>query len=228
MAIKLTGKFKTAFPDGKPADKKDAKDAKDAPKSDDTNSLKTATAEGAVVLIADSDLINDQVCVQVQDILGYKVVQMPNGNLNLVQSLVEQLSGDSNLISLRSRASMSRPFTRVREMQAAAQKKYQDEIQKLEASLSETQRKLNELQANKKDAQQKFILSKEQQQELENFRKQESDAKKHLKDVRKELAKETDRMEFWTKVINIAAMPVLVAITGLVLAVVKRKKTAAR
>jgi len=166
--------------------------------------------------------------VQVQDILGYKVVQMPNGNLNLVQSLVEQLSGDSNLISLRSRASMSRPFTRVREMQAAAQKKYQDEIQKLEASLSETQRKLNELQANKKDAQQKFILSKEQQQELENFRKQESDAKKHLKDVRKELAKETDRMEFWTKVINIAAMPVLVAITGLVLAVVKRKKTAAR
>ena len=228
LAIKLTGKFKTAFPDGKPADKKDAKDAKDAPKSDDTNSLKTATAEGAVVLIADSDLINDQVCVQVQDILGYKVVQMPNGNLNLVQSLVEQLSGDSNLISLRSRASMSRPFTRVREMQAAAQKKYQDEIQKLEASLSETQRKLNELQANKKDAQQKFILSKEQQQELENFRKQESDAKKHLKDVRKELAKETDRMEFWTKVINIAAMPVLVAITGLVLAVVKRKKTAAR
>ncbi|MEI7817602.1 MAG: pyridoxine 5'-phosphate synthase, partial [Desulfuromonadales bacterium] len=68
-----------------------------------------------------------------------------------------------------SRASMSRPFTRVREMQAAAQKKYQDEIQKLEASLSETQRKLNELQANKKDAQQKFILSKEQQQELENI-----------------------------------------------------------
>lgn len=228
LAIKLTGKFKTAFPDGKPAEKSDSKDAKDTAKSADTNSLKTATADGAVVLIADSDLINDQVCVQVQDILGYKVVQMPNGNLNFVQSIVEQLAGDSSLISLRSRASMSRPFTRVREMQAAAQKKYQEEIQKLEASLNETQQKVNALQANKQDNQQKFILSKEQQQELDNFRKQEAEAKKHLKQVRKELAKETDRMEFWTKVVNIAAMPVLVAFTGLVFAVVKRKKTAAR
>ena len=173
-------------------------------------------------------MINDQVCVDVQDVLGYKIVRTPNGNLNLVQSLIEQLSGDSSLISLRSRTSLSRPFTRVRDMQAAAQQKYQAKIKELETSLAETQRKLGELQSTKQDAQQRFILSPEQQREVEKFRETEASAKKDLKELRKTLAKDTDSLEFWTKVINIAAMPGLVAITGVVLAVVKRKKTAAK
>jgi ABC-type uncharacterized transport system involved in gliding motility auxiliary subunit len=232
LAIRLAGKFKTAFPDGKPQEKKDdkSKDAQDADKKADDSGkqLKESTGEGIVILVGDSDLINDQVCVQVQDVLGYKVVNMPNGNLNFVQSLIEQLSGDSNLITLRSRASMNRPFTRVRNMEAAAEQKYQARIKELEGSLADTQRKLQELQSNKQDAQQRFILSPEQQKEVEKFRATEASAKKDLKELRKNLRKDTDSLEFRTKVINIAAMPVLVAITGVVLAVLKRKKTAAK
>ena len=41
-----------------------------------------------------------------------------NGNLNFVQSAVEQLSGDDDLISARSRASMNHPFTRLKDMEA--------------------------------------------------------------------------------------------------------------
>jgi ABC-type uncharacterized transport system involved in gliding motility auxiliary subunit len=226
LAVRLTGKFKTAFPDGPP---KPAKDEKDEAKSQPTEpQLKEAKADGVVILVGDSDLLSDQVCVQVREILGYRMVQPMNGNLNLVQSFVEQLAGDNDLISLRSRASLDRPFTRLKKMEAKAGEEWKDKLKDLEAKKSETERKISELQSSKAGAQQKFILSPEQQQELENYQKAVADVNKDLKSVRKKLRMETDALEFWTKVANIGAMPALVAVTGLVLAIVKRKRTAAQ
>ena len=229
VAIRLTGKFKTAFPDGKP--KADAKaEEKDAPAekpASDGGSLKESAAENAVVLVADADLLQDQVSVEVQNFFGQRILRPLNDNLNFVQSLVEQLSGDSNLINLRSRASMNRPFTRINEMRARADENYRGKIKEMEDSLAEAQRKLNELQQSKQTGQ-RFILSPEQQAEIEKFRKKESEVKIGLKEERKKLKKDTDALEFKTKVINIAAMPMAVAVAGLALAMVKRKRTAAK
>jgi len=143
LAVRLTGKFKTAFPDGPP---KPAKEDKDNAQSKEPQ-LKESNGNGVVILVGDSDMLNDQVCVQVQEILGYRMVRPMNGNLNLVQSFVEQLSGDSALISLRSRASLDRPFTRLREMQANAGREYEAKLKELEASKEETERKISELQS---------------------------------------------------------------------------------
>jgi ABC-type uncharacterized transport system involved in gliding motility auxiliary subunit len=224
LVVRLTGKFKTAFPDGppKPAKEDAANDQSKTPQ------LKEATGNGVVILAADSDMLNDQVCVRVQEFLGYRMVQPINGNLNLVESFVEQLSGDSDLISLRSRASLDRPFTRLKEMQAKAGREWEAKLKELEESKAETERKISELQSHKQGNEQRFILSPEQQKELENYQKTVADANKELKSVRKKLAKETDALEFWTKVANIGAVPVLVALTGVVLAMVKRKRTAAK
>jgi len=62
LAVRLTGKFKTAFPDGKPRpeDKTKAGPAKDAAP------LKESAAENAVVLVGDSDFINDGAAVQIR------------------------------------------------------------------------------------------------------------------------------------------------------------------
>src|SRR5204863_408115 len=81
-------------------------------------------ADGVVILVGDSDMIFDPVCVQVQNIFGQKIVIPQNGNLNLAQSMVEQLAGDSNLISVRSRATLNRPFTVVKKMEERAQESY--------------------------------------------------------------------------------------------------------
>jgi ABC-type uncharacterized transport system involved in gliding motility auxiliary subunit len=224
LAVRLTGKFKTAFPNGPPPP---AKDDKQNTQAKDPQ-LKESTDSPVVILIGDTDMLNDQVCVQVQEILGYRMVRPMNGNLNLVQSLVEQLSGDSDLINLRSRASLDRPFTRLREMEAKAGRQWEEKVKELETSKAETERKISELQSRKSGVEQKFILSPEQQKELENYQKTVADANKELKSVRKKLAKDTDALEFWTKVANIGVMPALVALTGVVLAVVKRKRTAAR
>jgi ABC-type uncharacterized transport system involved in gliding motility auxiliary subunit len=226
MAVRLTGKFKTAFPDGPPKPGKDDKEeAKDQSKE---TQLKESKTDSVVILVADTDMLADQVCVQVQNFMGYRMVRPMNGNLNLMQSFVEQLAGDNDLITLRSRASLNRPFTRLKEMEAKAGREYEDKLKELENKKSETERKISELQAAKSGSEQKFILSPEQQKELANYQETVAQANKDLKDTRKKLRKETDSLEFWTKVVNIGAMPVLVAATGLVLAMYKRKRTAAK
>ena len=226
LAVRLSGKFKTAFPDGKPAAKPDPanKDAAPEPKGD---VLKESKTDGYVVLVGDSDMIYDQFCVQVQNFFGQKIVTPQNGNLTLLQNMVDQMSGDSDLIGLRSRAVSTRPFTVVKRMQAEAEDRFRAKIKEVESSLQVTQQRLNELQQSK-DKSQKFIMSPEQQQELANFRKKEAEAKRELKEVRKSLRKEIDSLENRLKWINIAAMPFLVTLSGVALAVVKRKKTAAK
>ena len=180
-----------------------------------------------VVLVGDTDLLYDQFAAQVQEIFGQKMVFPRNGNLNLVQNLVEQLAGDSNLISVRSRATMNRPFTLVKKMQAEAEERYRSKIKELEKSLSDTQTRLNELQKSKEKGQ-RFILSPEQQAEIQKFQQKQGEAKKELKQVRKNLRREIDSLENRLKWVNIAGMPILVTITGLSLAMIKRKKTAAK
>ena len=68
------------------------------------------------------------------------------------------------------------------------------------------------------------ILTAEQQAELENFRQKAAETRRALKDLRKNLRVETDRLEFWTKVINIALVPLLVTAVGLVFALLRRRR----
>ena len=226
LAIKLSGKFKTAFPNGKPdaAPPAPGDEKKDAPKSD---ALKEAKEDNHVILVADADMLADQFCVQVQDFFGQRVVIPRNGNVNLAQNFVEQMAGDTALMNTRSRAIVQRQFTRVRDMQLKAEDAYREKIKGLEESLQKTQAKLNELQRNKEKGQ-RFVMSPEQQKELENFRKQEAGVKVELKLLRRDLRQEVESMENRLKWMNIAGMPFLVTIGGIGLAMVKRRRTAAR
>lgn len=223
LALRLTGKFKSAFPDGPPG-------------SADTNApagstavsghLKEGEKETAVVLVADSDIIYDQFVARV---FGPGLAFPMNGNLAFVQSVVEQNAGDENLIAVRSRATMNRPFTRIRSMQAAAEERYRSKIRDLETSLHEAQNRLSELQqAKEQTGQQRMILSPEQQAEITKFRERQAQVNKELREVRKDLKKEVDSLENQLKWINIAGMPLVVTLAGISLALVKRKKTAAK
>ena len=228
LAIRLAGKFKTAFPDGRPDDKKDDADKKDEKKEDKKAGLLTeCKQDNAVVLVGDADMLYDAFCVQVQNVFGQKIAIPRNSNLNLAQNLVEEMAGDSNLIGTRSRGTLNRPFTVVREMQAKAERKWQDELGKLEKQHQEVQTKISELQA-KKEGSQRFILSKEQQEEITKLRTEQAKAGKRLKEVRKELRQDIDSLETRLKWLNIISIPVAVAIVGIVFAVIRNKRRSAK
>jgi ABC-type uncharacterized transport system involved in gliding motility auxiliary subunit len=223
LAVQLSGKFKTAFPNGRPTAKGETNAL--APTAE---SLKESKSETQVVLVADTDMLNDQIVAQVQNFFGQKVITPRFGNLTFVQSLVEKLSGDSNLISVRSRATVNRPFTLVQKMEAAAQEEYRGKIKALTDSQQEIERKLTELVQQKGGTGQQVILPPEQQKEIENFRKQQVETSKHLKQIRKEFRQEIDSLQNRLKAINLLAMPAAVALCGITIAVFKRKRTAAK
>jgi ABC-type uncharacterized transport system involved in gliding motility auxiliary subunit len=233
LAVRLTGKFKTAFANGKPA----------APPADPANPnatptptpstsstpvpLKEATNEGVVVLIGDADFAFDTIAGNEQQVLTQTVFSPTNGNLNFIESSVEMLAGDSNLMSIRSRASANRPFLVVNQMEAAAEQRYQSKIDELENSIAQTKQKLAALQ-NSNPTDQKTVLSPQQQAEIKKFQENEAKLDKELKQVRKDLRQEIDSLQNTLKWINIAAMPLLVTLAGLGFAIFKRRSRAAR
>jgi len=225
LAIRLTGKFKTAFPDGEPADKTGSETNQIAKPAG--NSLKESKVETSVVLVGDSDLLADDFSLRtVEGLFGPEVRPM-NANLTFAWNLVEQMAGDSNLIGLRSRASLSRPFTRVKKMEAEAEARGQAQIDELQQSLTDTQQRLSELQQHKSQDQ-RYILSPEQRAEIENFRKQEANVSRELRQAQKDLRKEVVSLETRLTWLNILAVPLAITAAGIVMALVKRKKTSAR
>jgi ABC-type uncharacterized transport system involved in gliding motility auxiliary subunit len=225
LAVRLTGKFKTAFPNGKPGEAADDKST-NAPAK--VEGLKEATAESSVVLFGDSDFAADDFSLRKEQTPFGAMVSPMNGNLSLLQNIVEQMTGDSSLIEVRSRATTFRPFTRIKQIEAAAEAQGEAKITELQNSLNDTQQRLDELQQQKKDKDQRFILSPEQRTELENFRKKQAEVSKALKQAQKDLRKEVVSLEARIKWLNILAVPVAVMVVGVLMAVVKRKKTSAK
>ena len=233
LAVRLTGKFKTAFPDGKPADKPEKKDEKPDGEDKKTeakagDSLKESKEDGVVVLVGDADMLHEQFYVRIMNLGGMRVMDRPfSQNLPFLQNLVELLSGDKDLISMRSRATMSRPFTKVRELQAKAEERFANKIKELEKSESDLNQKINELVRGKQPGQH-VILSDEAKKEWNDVQKKRTEVRATLKQERKNLRKDIDSLQTSLQWTNILAMPLAVAAAGVALALVKRKKTAAR
>ncbi|MBV9998138.1 MAG: Gldg family protein [Verrucomicrobia bacterium] len=231
LAVRLTGRFKTAFPNGRPAaSKTDEQSGAAAPSLSPPppgETLKEAKADSVVILVGDSDFAYDGIAGRTQQLMNQTVFVPSNGNLNFIESAVEQLAGDANLIGIRSRASASRPFTVVNKMEAAAEQRYQSKIDELENNLSATREKLSDLQTGKQ-SDQKTVLSPEQQAEIKKFQENEAKINRELKQVRKDLRQEIDSLQDFIKWIDIAAMPAVVTLAGLSLALWERRKRAAR
>ncbi len=221
LAIRLSGMFKSAFADGPPAPA-ETKDKKPAATVAGPHRAQ-AEKENAVLLVADMDLLADPAAVDVQELFGQKIIVPSNGNLALALGMVEQFASGNELISLRSRAASFRPLTVVRALEAEAAKQYFGKISALEQDLQKTSEKLQALQGAKGSGSGQ-ILTAEQQTELERFRKSVAQTRKELKAVRKNLRKDSEALAFWTKVVNIALPPLVVAFIGIGVALLRRRR----
>lgn len=232
LAVRLSGKFKTAFPDGKPGEKKDETEKTEEEKKAEAakpadNSLKASKEDNVVVLVGDSDLLHEQFYARVQNFFGQRIMIPFSQNLTFVQNLVEQMGGDQDLITIRSRATAARPFTKIRELQAQAEERFAAKIKDLEKNEQELSQKINELIQGKQPGQQ-VILSEEAKKDWQNVQEQRAKVRDDLRMERRNLRKDIDSLQTSLKWINILVMPLVVAGVGIALALIKRRKTAAR
>jgi len=227
LAIRLSGTFPSAFPNGRPAaEKKEGEEQ--TPPADDRPHLATGSAEGVVILVGDVDMLYDRFCVQALNFMGGFLGHQPiNNNLDFFANVLDQVSGSAALVSIRARGKSERPFDVVVELQKAAQETYLAREKELQAQLDKSQQRLNELQA-KKDETQRFILSPEQKAEIDRAQKEVQATKEELKLVRRELRADIERLGVKVKVVNILLVPLLVAAIGIVVYVRRGRPAAAR
>lgn len=220
LAIELTGRFKTAFPDGPPASDTNAV-------SKAAGFLKASTGANTVILVGDADMLSDDFALrEVNSLFGAMAMEV-NDNLSFAQNAVGLMAGNSDLIAMRSRGVEDRPFTVIKKMEAAAEMQYQSKIKELQGSLTATEQRLSELQQTKSQNQ-RYILSPEQQAQIETFQKQAAKIRGDLKQVQKNLRHDVVALQTHIEWINIAAMPAVVSVFGLGLAAWKRKQTSAK
>jgi ABC-type uncharacterized transport system involved in gliding motility auxiliary subunit len=250
LAARVSGTANSAYPDGapKPAraegdDKAKADAAKqegakpDAAKSDAGKEVKPKEEkpEGAAakphkasgqinaIVIADTDLLADQFWVDVRDFLGQQVAIPNASNAAFIVNALDNLSGSDALIALRGRGAEDRPFQLVNDLRRESERRYREKEQALTAKLKEVQDQLTKLENAGEGG--NVIVSESDRQAIEKFRGDMLATRRELREVKRALREDIDRLDGWLKFANIALVPLLVGVGGIGWAVRQRRRT---
>lgn len=201
LAARLTGPAPSAFPE----------------------SNGNESGEINVIVVADTDLLSDRFWVQRQRFFGTVLLEPFASNGDFVINAIDNLLGNADLISVRSRGVSSRPFDLVEALRREAEQRLRATEQRLEAELAETERRLNDLQQARGDAD-LTVLSAEQEAEIDRFMEQRIDIRRQLRQVRRDLDQDIEALGTRVKMINIALMPALVTLFALWLGWQRRQR----
>jgi len=229
LAARVTGRARSAFPDGPPAAAAAGQGSQDG-ESDGRADAPGAPGEGGgserkpphlaeaaqpinVLVVADTDLLQDRFWVRVQELLGTRVAVPTAANGAFVGNALEHLTGSDALISVRSRGSFERPFARVEALRRQAELRFREKERELLEQLERTEQALRELE-RRKGEDEALILSDRQQAELVRFRQERVRIRGELREVRRELRRSIETLEARLKFLNIGLVPIFVGVTG--------------
>lgn len=205
VAAMITGNFQTAFPNGRPP-----------PPTDNEDSIQNsrASGQGTLIVVADTDFILDSYSIRRINFGGMQAANPLNDNLAFASNVVEYLAGSSDLISIRSKGSSVHPFTIVRDMEALAQQRYQEQLAELETRLSSVQAELSNLQTQVSDNG-LLVASPEIAEAIKQYQAQEAEMRRERRDIRRALREDIDALETHLLLLNLFAAPAFVGVFGL-------------
>jgi len=176
-----------------------------------------------VLLFADTDLLTDRMWVQRQPFLGQDIVSAFADNGSLAVNAVDNMLGNRDLISIRTRANSARPFVRVDELRVEADIAYRATEERLQQELQDTESRLSDLQAAKGEGE-LTIITDEQQQEIQRFMDRRLEIRRDLRQVQHDLQSDIDRLGTRLKVMNIALVPLVVLLVALFYSLRRRNR----
>ena len=205
LAARISGNVTSAYPDGLPKEDEE----------DDTSPMEDTVKEGRIdaVLVGDTDILADHFWIRMQNFFGVQIPQSVANNGDFVINTLDNLAGNTDLISLRSRGEFSRPFTVVEEIRRDAETQFREQEQELQTRLEETEQKIAQLQQEGGEG--ALLLSQEQATEIEEFRLEQIKTRKELRAVQHELQKNIERLGTLLKFINIGLIPLFIALLAL-------------
>ena len=160
MGYLLSGRFKSNFPNGidvpvdvnKPEDKGKIADG-NKPEAKHIAGLKEASVDCAVVVFSDVDFISDIVAYQ-KTFFGSAVV---GDNAAMLMNAIEELTGSTDLITMRSRGSFQRPFVVVDKIEQEAEKETAQQEEKINAEIAGFQQELQKIVSSAKEGQEELV-----------------------------------------------------------------------
>ncbi|MDX2111024.1 MAG: GldG family protein [Verrucomicrobiota bacterium] len=221
----VSGKFKTAFPEGKP--KPAPKEGETTPAADptatDAPALKESTGKSTLVLVADTDFITDTFSVRVANAMGYMIVQPINDNLAFVSNTVDLLAGSQDLISLRGKGVAQRPFKLVLAMEQKAQLTYQAREDELKAKRAEVEAELTKLQDQYKNVG-ALVAPPEVEAAIEKYSVEKARIGTELREIRKKLREKVEDLQLTLSAANLLAAPLLITAFGIAFFIERSKR----
>jgi ABC-type uncharacterized transport system involved in gliding motility auxiliary subunit len=236
LVARVSGKVRTAFPDGRPLPASTDEEGNEPAGEDEAGSeaepkaehVSESTEDAQIILVADADMLADRFWVVVEEFLGSRIALPSAANSTLVVNALDNLTGSGDLISVRNRGTFTRPFVRVVALKQQAERVYRAKEQELIAQLEETERRLVELEESNQ-GNESLIITDAQRDELVQFRQERVRIRKELREVRRQLRADIEALESWLKFANIGLVPILIGLTGLAagLLQLRRRRTAA-
>lgn len=213
------GTLNSAFPGGQPAADSDEQAGNEM----HTPHIASTKEEANLIIVADTDTLGDSMWVQVQEFFGQKIFNAWADNSALFANALDNLTGSSDLISIRGRETSSRPFVKVNELRLAADQKFRATEESLQANLKETEEKLVALQKQRDDVN-ALVLSPEQEAEIQKFQQEKLSIRKQLRQVRHNLNLDIEQLGTTLKFLNIGLVPLIISILTLALSIVRSRK----
>ena len=216
LAARISGTVPSAYPDGVLTQDEDG----------ETSAVEDIIKEGRVdvVLVGDTDILADHFWIRTQNFFGVQIPQSIANNGDFVVNTLDNLAGNTDLISLRSRGEFSRPFTVVEQIRRDAEARFRAQEQALQARLEETEQKIAQLQ--QEGGESALLLTEEQAAEIEQFRLEQVRTRKELRAVQHELQKNIERLGTQLKFINIGLVPLIIALLALVAGIQRSRRKA--
>ena len=249
LAVRVTGKVKTAFPDGAPKAKEEPKKEetkKEEPKKEEAKKeeppkegekkdeakkeepkkeeppLTESKGDIDVVVVADVDFLQDQFWAREQNFFGESVRIPYTGNADFLMFALDQLSGANALKGLRGKGIAARPFTYVEKLQADADKRLRAQRADLEKRYKEIQDKLKDVRTKGADG--KIELTADQQAAVVEFTRELLRIRREQRAVQFEARREYETTDRYLKLANIGFVPVVVGLIALVIGLVRYKR----
>ena len=217
LAARLRGPAKSAFPEGAPkAEPKEGEDQAAKP------ALPAHLAQSRdpinVIVVADTDMLEDRSWAQVQEFFGQRLAVPIANNGDFVINALDHLSGSDDLISLRSRGQSARPFDVMLAIQREAELAFRAKERELTEKLKAAEAKLKELQSKEQgEGAARALVTASQQQAIDQFRAEMLDTRRQLRDVQFELRRDIQALETWIRVVNIGAIPAAIGVFAIFL-----------
>jgi len=169
-------------------------------------------AETAVLVYADVDFISDIFAYQ-KSFLG---IVATNDNHKILLNSIDFLLGAKELMNVRSKATIRRPFVLFDQIEAQADRKSQDREKEIRADIERFQKEVREKQsqATKQNA---SLLQKKVRDDVEQVNEKILTAQKELHEIRKAKRAALEGEETFVRFTTMWLMPILVLILGLYL-----------